>query len=140
MFKSGSKWVSLLVIAVVFGLFALTPAYAQGNQMQVASPKAYVGDFKGNDVTVIDTATNTVLTTIPVPAGPDSMAITPDGQTVYVSSTGDTKISVIDTATDKVTGTIEVGANPYGLAITPDGKTLLAGSVGSGMMDFIDLP
>jgi len=68
------------------------------------------------------------------------MTITPDGQTVYVSSTGDTKISVIDTATDQVTGTIEVGAGPYGLAVTPDGKHLLAGVVSSGMLDFIDLP
>ena len=126
---------SLALVVTVMALGVYSPGKAD-----TAAPKAYLDLFKGNAVVVLDTATNKILSTIPVPAGPDSLTITPDGQTVYVASTGDTKISVIDTTTDKVTGTIEVGAGPYGLAVTPDGKHLLAGVVSSGMLDFIDLP
>lgn len=128
-----------LSLALLIALAALSIS-APGKTDALTAPKAYVGLFKDNAVAVIDTGTNKVLSTIPVPAGPDSLLITPDGQTVYVSSTGDSKISVIDTTTDKVTGTIEVGAGPYGLAVTPDGKHLLAGVVSAGVVDFIDLP
>ncbi|HLY65090.1 MAG TPA: hypothetical protein VKU60_06130, partial [Chloroflexota bacterium] len=43
-----------------------------------AAPKAYVGLFKDNAVGVIDTATQRELTTIPVPAGPHGLVMTPD--------------------------------------------------------------
>ena len=56
---------------------------------QAAGAKAYVGLFGDNAVAVIDTATNTLLTTIPIPAGPHGLVITPDGATVYASSDGD---------------------------------------------------
>src|SRR5579884_1456162 len=42
-----------------------------------SAPKAYVGLFKDNSVGVIDTATQKVLTTIPVPAGPHGLVLTP---------------------------------------------------------------
>ncbi len=105
-----------------------------------ASPglKAYVGLFKDNAVAVIDTSTNQVLSTIPVPAGPHGMVITHDGRWVYVSSDGDSKVSVIDTSTDKVVNTIEVGKSPHGLALTPDGKLVLVADFGTSQVVFID--
>src|SRR5690349_19902404 len=87
-----------------------------------SGPKAYIGLFKDNAVAVVDTSTNKVLTTIPVPAGPHGMVVTQDGSKVYVSSDGDSKVSIIDTATDTVTGSIEVGKTPHGLALSPDGS------------------
>jgi YVTN family beta-propeller protein len=52
------------------------------------SAKAYVGLFKDNAVSVVDTGTNRVLTTIPIPAGPHGLVVTPDGHKIYVSSDG----------------------------------------------------
>src|SRR5437667_5762925 len=92
-----------------------------------AGPKAYVGNFKDNTVSVIDTATGTVIATVPVVAGPHGMSITPDGRRVFVSGENSSGVSVIDTATDRVIQTIEVGKTPHGVAMTPDGKTLLVG-------------
>ena len=40
-----------------------------------------------NDVTVINTATNTVVATIPVGSQPIGPAVTPDGTRVYVTNT-----------------------------------------------------
>src|SRR3989442_13729831 len=55
-----------------------TAAFAGG-------PKAYVGNFKDNTVSVIDTATGEVVATVPVVAGPHGMGVTPDGRRGCVS-------------------------------------------------------
>jgi len=87
---------------------------------------------------VIDTGTNKVLSTIPIPAGPHGLVITADGHWVYASSDGDSKVSVIDTTTDTVTATIEVGKAPHGLALTPDGKQVLVAVSGEDKVAVID--
>ena len=51
---------------------------------------------------VIATATNTVVTTIPVGTAPRGIAISPDGATAYVANTGSNTVSVIATATNTV--------------------------------------
>jgi YVTN family beta-propeller protein len=120
--------------AAVFGvlaLFAAAPSFATG-------PKAYVGLFKDNAIAVIDTATNALLTTIPIPTGPHGLVVTPNGSRVFASSDGDSKVSIIDTTTDTVMKTVEVGKSPHGLAITPDGTTVLAAVFGANVVAFID--
>jgi YVTN family beta-propeller protein len=104
-----------------------------------AGPKAYVGNFKDNTVSVIDTATRTVVATVPVVAGPHGMAVTPDGRRVYVSGDSSSGVSAIDTASDRVVQTIEVGKTPHGLALTPDGKTMLVCVYGENRVAFVDL-
>jgi YVTN family beta-propeller protein len=103
-----------------------------------ASPKAYVGLFGDDAVAVLDTGTNRLLRTIPVPAGPHGIVVTPDGRKVYVSSDGASTVSVIDTATDQVTASIEVGPAPHGLAITPDGRQVLAAVFDASQVVMID--
>ena len=49
-----------------------------------AGPKAYVGNFKDNTVSVIDTSAGAVVATIPIAAGPHGMAIAPDGRSAFV--------------------------------------------------------
>ena len=103
-----------------------------------AGPQAYVGNFKDNTVSVIDTGTGTVVATLPVASGPHGMTQTPDGRTVYISGENSTEVSVIDTATNRVTRTIDVGKTPHGLAMTPDGRTLLVGVYGDDRVAFVD--
>ena len=103
-----------------------------------AGPKAYVGNFKDNSVSVIDIGTATVVATVPVAAGPHGMSAAPDGRTVYVSGDGSSEVSVIDTGTDRVARKIEVGKAPHGLAMTPDGKLLLVGVYGEDRVAFVD--
>jgi YVTN family beta-propeller protein len=73
-------------------------------------------------ISVIDTATNTVVTTIPV-SGTAGIALTPDGTQAYVTSPGAGTVSVIDIATNTLVATISFGTNqnPFRVAITPDG-------------------
>jgi YVTN family beta-propeller protein len=100
--------------------------------------KAYVGLFKDNAVAVLDTSTRQVLRTIPVPAGPHGLVITPDGAKVFVSSDGASTVSVIDTATDTIVDAIDVGQTPHGLAISPDGREVLVAGFGTNQAELLD--
>ncbi|MEK8108201.1 hypothetical protein NKG94_30980 [Micromonospora sp. M12] len=66
---------------------------------------------------MIDTATNTVIATVPVGFIPRGWR-SPDGSRAYVTSQGPNTVSVIDTATNTVTATVPVGDSPIGVAIT----------------------
>ena len=128
-FRQIAKLLKGLVCA---GVVVATAALAAG-------PKAYVGNFKDNTVSVIDTATSAVVATVPVVAGPHGMGVTPDGTRVYVSGDNASSLSVIDTASDRVIHTIEVGKTPHGVAMTPDGKTLLVAVYGDNRIAFVDV-
>src|SRR4029453_6487514 len=121
---------SLMLLALSMPLAWLAEA--------AAAPKAYVGLFKDNAIAVLDTGTNRVQGTIPVPQGPHGIVITPDGRKVYVSSDGASTVSVIDTQTDKIMKSIEVGTNPHGLAISPNGRQVLVGGFGTNQVLLID--
>src|SRR6266436_6956101 len=72
-------------------------------------------------VSVIDTATYSVVATIPVGQYPAGVAITTNGAFAYVANFNSNSVSVIDTATNTVTATVPVGTGPWGIAITPNG-------------------
>jgi YVTN family beta-propeller protein len=132
MFVNPHKFLRRIFAAGAFlAAIAATSAFAGG-------PKAYIGNFKDNTVSVIDTDSATVVTTVPVSAGPHGMAITRDGRTVYVSGDGSSSVDVIDTATDKVVKTIEVGKTPNGIALTPDNRLLLVTVYGDNRLALID--
>jgi YVTN family beta-propeller protein len=104
----------------------------------VAPLKAYVGLFGDNAVAVIDTRTNQVTRTIPVPTGPHGLVITPDGAKVFVSSDGSSTVSVIETATDTVAASIDVGLTPHGLAIAASGEYVVCAGFGTDSAQIID--
>jgi YVTN family beta-propeller protein len=88
-------------------------------------------------VSVIDAATNKVITTIaPVGHNPNGVAVTPDGSKVYV--TAPNTVSVITTATNRETATILVGHNPKGVAVTPDGRKVYVANELSNNVSVID--
>jgi YVTN family beta-propeller protein len=53
---------------------------------------AYVTAMTGTAVSVIDTATDTIIATLPV-SGSTGVAISPDGNTIYVASAG--KVTIV---------------------------------------------
>ena len=126
------------VARMLRGLLASLAVLLLAAAAVAAGPKAYVGNFKDNTVSVIDIAAGAVVATLPVAAGPDGIAITPDGATVFVSGASAASVSVIDAATDKPLPAIDVGKGPQGLAITPDGRWLLVAVNGEDRMAIVD--
>ncbi len=127
---------------LVFGTLLTTSLIAMGqlnhSSAAGAAPKAYVGLFKDNAVGVIDTGSNKMISSIPIPKGPHGMEISPDGKFVYVSNEGSSVVSVIDTASDKISQNIEVGSAPHGLALTRDGTRLLVAVNGADKVAVVD--
>jgi YVTN family beta-propeller protein len=106
----------------------------------VRAQNAYITNSGDNTVSVIDTASNTVVgSQIPVNFGPQGVAVTPDGSKVYVTNAGSGTVSVIATATNTVVGSqIPVDFGPQGVAVTPDGSKVYVANEGSGTVSVID--
>jgi YVTN family beta-propeller protein len=98
----------------------------------------YVTNFNANTVSVIDSATNTVIATIPVGASPRGVAISPGGTRAYVTNLGSNTVSVISTATNAVIATILVGISPRGVAVSPGGTRVYATNALSNTVSVID--
>ena len=90
-------------------------------------------------VSVIATATNTIIATIPVGRDPIGVAVSRDGSKAYVADDlipG--TVSVIDTATNTVTATIPVGGGPVSAAVSPDGSKVYVANTFSSSVSVID--
>ena len=77
-----------------------------------------------SQVSVVDAATNTLTTAIPISAG--VLAADPATNTVYAGTAGG--VSVINGATNQVTATIALSAAPGAIATDPATNTVYAGA------------
>jgi DNA-binding beta-propeller fold protein YncE len=113
----------------------------------VASPatgKLYVsfggqGGSKGNgSMLAYDLRRNRVIWRQSYDTGIDSMAITPDGRTIYMPQgehSDSRSWSVIDGATGTVTGSIDAGARPHNTIMGLNGNYVYLGGVGYPYLD-----
>ena len=115
-----------------------SPVNAVITAMPVQSVFAYVANQFSNNVSVVNTKTNKVVSTIPVGAHPTGVSANPDGTSVYVTNNADNTVSVINTATNKVTFTIPVDAGPYGICVSPDGSHVYVANNNSASVSVIN--
>ncbi|AWN30655.1 IPT/TIG domain-containing protein [Streptomyces sp. NEAU-S7GS2] len=99
--------------------------------------RVYVTNFGSSSVSVIDTGTRTVITTIAASSGPWGIAISPDGRRAYTACFGNSTVAVIDTATNTVTATVTGLNKPLDLVVTPDGARVYVASQGGNRVDVI---
>jgi YVTN family beta-propeller protein len=97
----------------------------------------YVPNENGNTVSVINTANDMVVATIPVGGTPDTVAISPDGAFAYVACESGV-ISVINTASNSVIDNIPVGLSADFVAFTPDGTKAYVTHFGGNTVSVID--
>lgn len=146
----------LKIVAQIAGFLlvvmcAALPSSAQN--LTPTGPFAYVTNQGDNSVSVINTPTNTIVTTIPLTGcngpcfSPAGLAVTPDGSRVYVANQGSGTVSVISTSTNTVSTTITVpllapncdcSPNPIAVAITPDGTRAYVTDSGQSAVHVID--
>lgn len=83
----------------------------------------YVTARDGGTVTEIDMKTNAVKRTFIVGGRPHGIAISPDGQTLYVADNSDGRVKVVNISSGVVSpGVALYGA--FGIALSPDGSTI----------------
>jgi YVTN family beta-propeller protein len=121
-----------------------TPPLAEPGRLATA-PAAesryfiYISNEYDASVSVIDSATDEVIRTIPIAGRPGEvrprgMAVSPDGRLIYVAvsdffplmETPEDKIAVIDVLSNEVVLEIAAGGNPERVAISPDGTQVWA--------------
>ena len=118
-------------IALLIGVLAV--ATTAGPAM--AAPFVYAANADSNDVTVIDAATNTVVTTLTVGSEPRNPAVSPNGARVYVPNRHSDTVSVIDGVANMVLTTISDDDfdEPYSAAVHPNGtRVYIANKEGGG--------
>jgi len=93
-----------------------------------AVPFVYITNSGSNNVSVIDTSTIKVTSTLDV-SHPIGVAASPDGKKVYVTNSGKGNVTVIDTATNNVIATVKDNFGDV-IAVSPDGKKVYVDSDG----------
>jgi YVTN family beta-propeller protein len=93
-----------------------------------ALPKAYVTNQGANNVSVINTASNTPTNLLPLGTLPYRVLSTAGNRT-YITF-GASKLKVLNSATDAVVDSIAVGGGANGLILSPSGATLYVSHTG----------
>lgn len=112
-----------------------------------AAPFAYIANSGLRSVSVVDTATNTVTATVPLPDTrqdvhpyPYAVTVGSSGQYVYIGLQDTNEVAVIDAATNTVAKRIYLGyETPGGLAVNDSETRLYVTSIYSNVLIIIDI-
>src|SRR6266480_2274706 len=101
--------------------------------------RVYVTNSAGDNIHVIDPATNKVVQVIHGVEAPHGIDFSADGQRVYVSNEADSTLDVIDRASGKTMTKVRLSGHPNNIAATKDGARVVVGiAEDPGALDVID--
>lgn len=123
-----------------------TSAASTGSAYDLSSPigvtfdqangNLYVTDNATGTVSVINIASDKLVTTIPVGVGPAQIAIDPTNGYLYVTNNASSTVSVIDGASNQVIKTIDTaGTRPDGIAFDPKNNCLYVAEHGIAIFE-----
>src|ERR1700686_1556056 len=93
----------------------------------------------GDDVSIIDPATNKVVGVIHGIEVNHGAAVAPDGSRYYISNEGERTLDVVDEKTLKVTRKVPLSGHPNNIAISKDGRRVYVSiAVAPGAVDVVD--
>jgi YVTN family beta-propeller protein len=118
---------------IFIGLLAAAPLlHAQGARVLQTNSA-------GDNIHVIDPASNRVVGTIEEIEVPHGVAIAPDGRRIYVTDESLSTLDVVDARTLKVTARIKLSGRPNNLDVARDGSHVYVGiAEAPGAVDVID--
>lgn len=133
---------AVLLVRVATGEIAkVIPTNQAGSHMvgvTASGTRGWTGDIGSNTVSELDLERGVSLRTIAVPAQPEAINVTPDGQEVWVGSNATGKVSVVNTATGTVTTAAEGFGWPYRVLYSPDTRLVLMPDLRKEELRFID--
>jgi YVTN family beta-propeller protein len=100
--------------------------------------RIYVANSDGDNISVIDPASNTVIGDIKVSANPHGIVSSPDKSRFYISSESKDVLDVVDRRTGKIIRSVPLGRRPNNVAITPDGKRVYVCIRQESWVDIVD--
>ncbi|MHC4944147.1 MAG: YncE family protein [Planctomycetota bacterium] len=113
-----------------------------GSRQQIGN-FLFVADKANNVVQVLNSNTMDVITTLSGLSAPDSVAVSPDLRTLYVSNSGGQSISVfnVDPNSDDFLNTIAeilVGIQPKGICCQPENESVFVCNYGNSTISIIN--
>ncbi len=122
--NSGNNTVSVLNSA--FSLVTAIPVGAnpQGMALNPSGTRLYVANNSGDSVSIVSTATNTVIGTIALApsSAPNGVVVDPSGTNWYVSEGGLNRVEGFSVATNAPVLTVGVGNFPDGIDVDAAGR------------------
>jgi len=129
-YRQASCW--SLVVAV--GILLCTMPSMAANRVVIIQTNS-----AGDNVHVIDPATNKVVGVISGIEVNHGAAVAPDGSRIYVSNEAESTLDVVDGKTLKVTNHVPLSGHPNNIAIGKDGRRVYVGIIQApGGVDVID--
>jgi YVTN family beta-propeller protein len=112
-------------------LFAVLPLAA-------APLRIYVTNSAGENVTIIDPASNRVTGEFRVSKNPHGIVPSPDGKRFYISSETENVLDVVERGSFRMIRRVPVGTRPNNIAITPDGRRVYVCIRSGSTVDIVD--
>ncbi|HKU64727.1 MAG TPA: hypothetical protein VJQ06_06700 [Rhizomicrobium sp.] len=106
----------LLTLAVL-----LAASFGIGEADAATRSILYVGNSQGDDITIIDLATQKVISTLKVGALVHGICAQGDGRKAFVTIESNNTLQVLDTKTNTIAETIQLPGRPNECAVTADG-------------------
>jgi YVTN family beta-propeller protein len=125
-------------IGVLTLVGSMLAAGASAGALDTPERYVFVPNRSSADVAVIDTATDTVVTRLPVGNVPHQVAISEVTGKLVASNTADDTISVIDLAS-LATTTLRLDHEPEHMELDPSERLLAVGNIGAGTVSLVGL-
>ncbi|WP_158990276.1 gliding motility-associated C-terminal domain-containing protein [Mucilaginibacter sp. L196] len=119
-----------------------TPITATITATPVSEGFAYIANSGDGTISVINVATNTIVSTIMPPHDPFCVCISPDGSKAYIGcSDGSSTVTIINTTTNAIISTIPVSSSgeSTGIVVSPDGTTLYVANYVTGTVSVVNI-
>ncbi len=113
------------------------PSTAAGHEGMVTGA-VWVANEEDASLSVIDAATNTVVTTVRGVEGPHNVQVSPDSASVWAVSGHDSLAVALDARSLDLTRTVTTGGAPAHVVISPDGRTAYTSDGADGTVTVID--
>jgi YVTN family beta-propeller protein len=112
----------------------------EGGVLSKDGKELYVPNRESNNITVIDTAKNQAIATIPTGKGPVRIAITPDGSTLVYALTHEKKLAFADPKQRRQTDYVIVPGQLVSCNVSQDGKRAFASAEEADTIYVISIP
>ncbi|MEA2346106.1 MAG: hypothetical protein QOF63_4275, partial [Thermoanaerobaculia bacterium] len=113
--------------------FALVPLTASADTVRI-----YVTNSAGDNIHVIDPATNKVVQVFRGPEAAHGIAFSPDGARVHVSNEEAQSLDVFERKSGKFIKQVPLSNRPNNIAVAKDGRIVVGIARGDGALDIVD--
>lgn len=93
------------------------------SHLEMVAGTVWVANEDGASLSAIDTASNTVATTVKGVEGPHNVQVSPNGKSIWAVSGHDSLAVMFDASSLQLHGVAATGGAPAHVVLTPDGRT-----------------